>query len=125
MLRRDDLEHRALQLIMREWEGGVLQCDLWKKLNATSREGSRVALKLEKRGLIRRERVLSGERWTYRLYPTRQPVSIDSILGCPCLACPDDSRCGVLGAVSPNDCARLTAWILGLAGGGQGPKGDG
>jgi len=111
----NDLEHRALRLIVSLGDQGVLQSDLWRKLGATSREGSRISLKLENKGLIRREQELSNGRWTYRLYPKRRSASIDSVLTCPCLTCPDDSRCGALGAISPNDCEKLTDWILTLA----------
>jgi len=124
MLRRDDLEHRALRLIVSAGDGGVLQSDLWRKLDASSREGSRVTLKLKNKGLIRRERELWQGRWTYRLYPKRKPASIDSVLDCPCLTCPDISRCGPMSAVSPNECAKLTEWILGLVPREADPKGE-
>jgi hypothetical protein len=124
MPRRDNLEHRALQLIISTGEEGVLQSEMWRKLDATSREGSRIALKLEDKGLINRERELFGGRWTYRLHPKRQPASIDSITDCPCLMCPDDSRCGAWSSTSPNTCEKLTQWILSLAEQEMNPSGD-
>jgi len=114
MLKQNDLEHKALQLIVRAGKKGMLQSELWRKLNASSRWGSRMALKLKNKGLIRRERELSNGRWTYRLYPKRLPASIDSILDSPCLTCPEDSRCGALSTVTPNECAKLTTWFLEL-----------
>ena len=124
MPRRNDLEHKALQLIAREGHQGVLQCRMWRKLGATSREGSRIAIKLDKKGFIRRERELHNERWTYRLYPTRQPVSVNSIIDCPCLMCLDASRCGAWSAISPSKCERLTEWILNLSHGEMNPSGE-
>lgn len=124
MLRYNDLEHKALQLIVGAADDGVLQSELWRKLDATSREGSRIAIKLNKKGLIRRERELWKGRWTYRLYPSRRPASIDSVHNCPCLTCPDDSRCGAWSVVSPNECNALTEWILGLAQEETNPSGD-
>ena len=115
MPRRNDLEHEALKLIVNTGDDGVLQSEMWRKLDATSREGSRIALKLEHKGLILRERELFGGRWTYRLFPKRQPASIDSITDCPCLMCPDDPRCGPWSSTSPNICEKLTQWILRLA----------
>jgi len=112
MPKRDDIEYKALHFISHTRSQGVLQSDLWRRLGASSREGSRIALKLENKGLIRRERELRSGRWTYRLFPKRQPASIDSIGECPCLMCPDDTRCGAFGAISPNGCERLTSWIL-------------
>ena len=93
----------------------MLQSELWRKLRGSSREGSRIALKLEGKGLIRREKELFNGRWTYRLYPKRLPASIDSIADCPCLMCPESSRCGSSGNVSPQTCEKLTEWLLSLA----------
>lgn len=111
MPKHSDLEHKALQFIANTGDEGVLQSNLWRQLNASSREGSRIALKLEGKGLVRRERELFGGRWTYRLYPKRKPVSINSIIDCPCLTCVVSIRCGAYGATSPNDCDKLTEWI--------------
>jgi hypothetical protein len=110
--KQNDLEQKALQLIANIGEEGLLQSELWRKMDASSREGSRISIKLEKKKLIHRERELSDGRWTYRLFSTRQPVSIESILSCPCLTCMESIRCGVGGRVSPNDCATITQWIL-------------
>jgi len=115
MPRRDDLEYKALHFISNTGSLGVLQADLWRKLGASSREGSRIALKLENKGLIRREKELCEGRWTYRLFPKRLPASINSVIDCPCLMCPNDPRCGAWGAVSPNGCERLTEWVVALA----------
>lgn len=111
MPKHSDLEHKALQFIANTGDEGVLQSNLWRQLNASSREGSRIALKLEGKGLVRRERELFGGRWTYRLYPKRKPASINSIMDCPCLTCVVSIRCGAYGATSPNDCDKLTEWI--------------
>jgi len=124
MPRRDDLEYKALHFIANTRSQGVLQADLWRKLGASSREGSRIALKLENKGLIRREKELCDGRWTYRLFPKRLPASINSVMDCPCLMCPNDPRCGAWGAVSPNVCERLTEWVLALAKGEMDPSGD-
>jgi len=113
MPRRNELEHKALNAIVNNGNDGVLQSELWRKLDATSREGSRIALKLETKGLILREKELSGGRWTYRLYPKNKPVSLNIIIDAPCLMCPNDSRCGAWSPISPNHCPMLTAWILG------------
>ena len=58
MPKRSELEHKALQFIANTGGEGVLQSDLWRQLDASSREGSRIAIKLENKGLIRREREL-------------------------------------------------------------------
>jgi hypothetical protein len=112
--KRSELEHKALQSIANTGEEGLLQSELWRHMNATSREGSRIALKLENKGLIRRERELSEGRWTFRLFPNRKPASINSIINCPCLSCAESIRCGAYGANSPNDCEQLTVWLVDL-----------
>ena len=125
MSRRNNLVHQALQLIVNTGDHGVLQSELWRKLSASSREGSRIALKLENKGFIRRERELFGGRWTYRLYPKKRPTSINSIIDCPCLMCPEAFRCGAWSSISPNKCEKLTDWILRLMQNGTNPSGDG
>lgn len=114
MPRRNELEHKALDVVVNNGNEGVLQSELWRKLDATSREGSRIALKLETKGLILREKELFEGRWTYRLFPKRKPASLNSIIDSPCLMCPNDARCGAWSQISPNHCPRLTAWILGV-----------
>jgi hypothetical protein len=103
---------------------GLLQSELWRKLGASSREGSRIALKLEGKGLIRRERELRNGRWTYRLYPKRLPASIDSIADCPCMMCPDSSRCSPTGGITPQNCEKLTEWLFRIAESDYGISGD-
>jgi hypothetical protein len=114
MPRRNELEYKALNVISNNGSEGVLQSELWRKLDATSREGSRIALKLENKGLIIREKELYEGRWTYRLFPKNKPASLKSIIDSPCLMCSNDSRCGAWGPISPHECSRLTAWILGI-----------
>ena len=114
MPRRNELEHKALDVVVNNGNEGVLQSELWRKLDATSREGSRIALKLETKGLILREKELYEGRWTYRLFPKRKPASLNTIIDSPCLMCPNDARCGAWSQISPNHCPRLTTWILGV-----------
>jgi len=114
MPKRNDLEQKALHYVVNTGYQGVLQSDLWRELGASSREGSRVSIKLEEKGLIRREKELQEGRWTYRLYPKRLPASIQTIVDCPCLLCPDNERCDPTTALSPKSCPKLTDWILAL-----------
>jgi hypothetical protein len=115
MSKRNDLEQKALQFIMNTGFDGILQSELWRKLRASSREGSRIAIKLEGKRLIRREKELRNGRWTYRLYPKRLPARIDSIADVPCLMCPDNSRCDPSSTISPQDCEKLTEWLLSIS----------
>ena len=114
MPKRNDLEQKALHFVVNTGYKGVLQSELWRELGASSREGSRVAIKLEEKGLIRREKELEGGRWTYRLFPKRLPASIETIVDCPCLMCQDNARCDPTTTISPKSCEKLTVWILSL-----------
>jgi hypothetical protein len=125
MPKRNDLEQKALHFVVKTGYDGVLQSELWRELSASSREGSRVALKLEEKGLIRREKELQGGRWTYRLFPKRLPASIESIVDCPCLLCQDNARCDPTTTISPKSCAKLTDWIISLDKSEPAPLGDG
>jgi len=115
MSKRNDLEQKALQFIMNTGFDGILQSELWRKLRASSREGSRIAIKLEDKRLIRREKELRNGRWTYRLYPKRLSARIDSIADVPCLMCPDNPRCDPSSAISPQNCEKLTEWLLSIS----------
>jgi hypothetical protein len=114
MPKRNDLEQKALHFVVNTGYAGVLQSELWRELGASSREGSRIAIKLEEKGLIRREKELQEGRWTYRLFPKRLPASIESIADCPCLLCQDNARCDPTTTISPKTCSRLTEWLLSL-----------
>ena len=116
MPRNNDLEQRALKLIFDADEEGILQSEMWKKLGVSSREGSRLALKFEEKGIVERRKVLHEGRWTYKLFSKRQPVTIDSIKDCPCLTCDDIDKCFPGGAKSSITCAELTRWIEANAG---------
>ena len=62
-----DLTSRVYKLVVERGRDGVLQSEIWKELGLTSRDGSRLAIRLERRGLIGRVKVLEEGRWTYKL----------------------------------------------------------
>ncbi len=115
MPKHNDLEQKALQFVMNTGFEGVLQSELWRELGASSREGSRISIKLENKGLIRREKELRDGRWTYRLFPKRLPASIETIVDCPCLMCQDNPRCDPSSVTSPQTCERLTEWLVSIS----------
>ena len=71
MPKRNDMEQKALQYIMNTGFGGVLQSDLWRELGATSREDSRISLKLETKGLIRREKRAPRRKMDLQAFPEK------------------------------------------------------
>jgi hypothetical protein len=107
-----DLTSKVYKLVVEHAADGVLQSELWKELVLTSRDGSRLAIRLERRGMIRREKVLDGGRWTYKLTPLRMPVQIRSIEQVPCITCPYESKCSLTGVVSPLSCPWISEWVV-------------
>jgi len=112
-----ELEKKALKLI-EESSDGILQSDLWKMMNLDSREGSRLVLRLVKKGLVKREQVIVNGRRTYRLTlakTTSEPVSvkidISSILDIPCTTCPFINDCGPRNFHDPRLCPLLDRWL--------------
>ena len=91
---------------------GMLQSELWKKLKLNSRDGSRLALKLERMGTITREKLLEKGRWTYKLIIKKTPISTQSIENSPCLVCPVEQKCTLDGEISPRNCQFIEDWVL-------------
>lgn len=112
MSKGKDLKNRAIRLIMEKGEEGILQLDLWKKLDATSRVGSKIALKLEAKNIIRRKRERAGGRWSYRLFMKKKTLKVGFILDVPCFLCEDIDRCENGGKISPKICYKLSRWLL-------------
>ena len=108
----DDLTGKTFRIITHNGKDGILQSSLWKKLEVTSRDGSRLALRLEKQSLIKREKILEKGRWTYKLLPIKLPVDTESIDKVPCLMCPVEHMCSEDGSYSPNNCNLIQDWVL-------------
>ncbi len=107
-----DLTSKFYKLVVEHGGDGVLQSELWKELTLSSRDGSRLAIRLERRGMIRREKILDGGRWTYKLTPLRMPVRIQSIEDAPCITCPYEAKCSLSGVVSPLSCPWIVEWVI-------------
>jgi hypothetical protein len=99
-------------LFLANYEDGIVQSELWKKFKLTSRDGSRLALKLERMGIITREKILENKRWTYVLKIKKTPVSTASIENAPCLVCPVEQKCSLDGEVSPRTCQWIEDWTI-------------
>lgn len=110
--RRSDLEQRAIKLILDQGDEDNLQRDMWRALDATSREGSRIALKLEEQQLITRERALANGRWTHRIFINMRQVELDSIIDVPCMMCENIQLCEVGGGITASQCEVLTEWLI-------------
>lgn len=106
-----DLTSKVYKLVVEHGKDGVLQSLLWKELGLTSRDGSRLAIRLERRGMIRRDKVLDEGRWTYKLTPLRLPAQIRSIEQAPCPTCPYETKCSPTGVVTPFTCLWISDWV--------------
>ncbi len=108
----EDVTGKSFRIIIDNGKDGILQSKLWKELDLTSRDGSRVAIRLEKRSLIKRQKILQNGRWTYKLFAVKLPVGTQSIDQVPCLTCPVEHMCSVDAPYSPNNCNLIEDWIL-------------
>jgi len=108
----DRLANRVCEVIISYGTDGMLQTELWKKLKLSSRDGSRLALKLERLGMITREKLLEKGRWTYKLIIRKAPVSTISIENAPCLVCPVESKCSLNNEISPKTCQYIEDWVF-------------
>jgi predicted DNA-binding transcriptional regulator len=107
-----DLTSRVYKLVVERGREGVLQSEIWKELGLTSRDGSRLAIRLERRGLIGRVKVLEEGRWTYKLTPLRFPTDMTSIEKAPCIVCQYESKCSIDGEISPYVCPWIGPWVV-------------
>ena len=111
----DSLENKALDMIKNN--KGILQSDLWKMLGLDSREGSRIVLRLSKKGLIKRKPVIVNGRKTYKLYLVELSetasitVDLSSVLDIPCTVCPYITQCGPGNYYDPASCPLMTDWL--------------
>ena len=107
----DRLTNRVCDILFERETASIVQNDLWKKLKISAKDGARLALKLERRGIIDREKILEKGRWTYRLLLRKSPVSTESIENAPCLTCPVEQRCAVDSEISPLTCTLIEDWV--------------
>ncbi len=106
------LNGRVCDILAEKELDGMFQSELWKKLKLSSRDGSRLALKLERMGTIYREKILEKGRWTYKLILKKTPISTLSIQNAPCLVCPVEQRCSLDGEISPRSCQLIEDWVI-------------
>jgi hypothetical protein len=106
------LKNKKCDVLAERESEGMFQSELWKKLKLSSRDGSRLALKLERMGTIYREKILDKGRWTYKLILKKTPISTLSIENAPCLVCPVEQKCSLEGEISPRNCQFIEDWVL-------------
>jgi len=107
----EKLTNKVCVILAEKESTGMVQSELWKKLKLSSRDGSRLALKLERMGTITREKILEKGRWTYKLIIKKTPISTESIVNAPCLTCPVEQKCTLDGEISPRTCQWIEDWV--------------
>jgi len=111
-LNMEKLTATVSNLVAKSGDEGIFQSELWKKMKLNSRDGSRLALKLERQHIIKREKVLENGRWTYKLKITHAPVGTQTIEAAPCLICPVEQKCTLEGEISPRTCPLIEQWVI-------------
>jgi hypothetical protein len=106
------LTNKVCDILAERESDGMFQSELWKKLKLTSRDGSRLSLKLERMGTITRAKLLEKDRWTYKLILKKTPISTQSIENAPCLVCPVEQKCSLEGEISPRTCQLIEDWVI-------------
>ena len=106
------LTNKICDILAEKESDGMLQSELWKKLKLSSRDGSRLSLKLERMGTITREKLLENDRWTYKLILKKTPISTQSIENSPCLVCTVEQKCSLEGEISPRTCQLIEDWVI-------------
>ncbi|MDH5657750.1 MAG: transcriptional regulator [Nitrosopumilus sp.] len=106
------LTNKVCDVLAEHESEGMFQSELWKKLKLSSRDGSRLSLKLERMGTITREKLLENNRWTYKLILKKTPISTQSIENAPCLVCPVEQKCSLEGEISPTNCQFIEDWVI-------------
>ena len=111
----DRITNQVCEIVANFGDKGMLQSDLWKKLKLSNRDGSRLALRLERRGLISREKILQRDRWTYKLIIEQTPISLESLQNSHCLTCPVEQKCDIQNVhpePSPLYCQLIEDWVI-------------
>ena len=110
----EQLTNRVCEIVASYGDDGMLQSELWKKLKLSTRDGSRLSLRLERRGMITREKILQSGRWTYKLIIEQAPIKLESLVNSPCLTCPVEQKCDFENAYpepSPLHCQLIEDWV--------------
>jgi DNA-binding MarR family transcriptional regulator len=107
------LERRIIEILKEAKGDGILQREIWKKLDLDSRKGLKLLRKLEAQGLIIREQVTYKGRKTYilKLAKIHEEVYLPEFLErIPCFYCPYLQKCAS-GERDIYSCPKLQEWL--------------
>lgn len=107
-----------MKLIKEAGSKGILQSELRHILGIDSRDGSRLVLKLVRKGIIRRKEEMYKGRKTYRIFyvaPRRSmgelKVKMGISLDIECFTCPVLTHCNVDSYYNPQSCPFINGQI--------------
>jgi DNA-binding MarR family transcriptional regulator len=107
------LERRILEILREAGDNGILQREIWKKLDLDSRKGLKILRKLEAQGLLVKDQVTYKGRKTYILRLARKHEEIklpDFLDNIPCFYCPYLQKCAS-GEREIYSCPKLQEWL--------------
>jgi predicted transcriptional regulator len=106
----ESLEDKILSTLQSSEDLTMTQSGLAKVLDMTSRDISRIVVKLERRGVVKRVQVKEGGRNSYKVKLLKKTPRIDlsDVVWCACFTCADLEKCGKGQPVSPEICNKLT-----------------
>jgi len=124
------LDRKAFEIISSHSQrGGIVQSELWKMLGVDSKEGSKIVLRLLRRGLITRKEVSYNGRKTYILIVAHHSegseidIRIDDVIQIPCFTCEYlYLECGDTSKLNPSSCVKMSNFIKGLGNSYNGAK---
>lgn len=111
----DEVERKIINIVEKAGEKGLIQRELWNMLGLDSRSGARIISRLEKRGIVERERTVYKGKLTYlvrvaKKYRERRYIS-PLLKDIPCFSCENLFRCGEGGEHDPAKCEKLSRWL--------------
>ncbi len=118
------IDKKAFEIISSHSErGGILQSDLWRVLGVDSKEGSKIVLRLLRRGMITRKEVNHSGRKTYLLMVAHQveekeiDVDIGDVIEVPCFTCEYlYLECGDSSKLNTISCIKMNNFVKSLGG---------
>ncbi len=114
---KHDIYSQVYNLVVTAGRPGISQRGLLDSTSLKSNQISKIAIKLEKSGLIERERSLEDGRWTF-LLKAANAMNLGPYESNPCMRCQFEDRCEPGGVVTPEQCALdvyeqgLSNWVV-------------
>ncbi len=114
---KHDIYSQLFNLVVTAGRQGISQRGLLESTSLKSNQISKIAIRLEKSGLIARERSLEDGRWTF-LLKAANAMNLGPYESNPCMRCHLEDRCEPGGIVTPERCALeiheqgLSDWVV-------------